>query len=325
MGSGHPKVSIVIPTFNAGPEFEALLQSIWDQEEEVEKEIVVVDSGSADGTPEIAERYGALVRCIPKSEFSHGGTRNLGISLSEGEYVVLMVQDALPAGAGWLAALVENLRRDERVAGVYGRQVPHRRASLITRALTNGLASADTERQEKLIEDMGRYRKLPPNRRRRLCAFDNVGSCIRRSVWEEIPFEKTDFGEDIRWGKSVVEAGYKLVYEPRAAVLHSHERGALYDLRRYYVDQRLLVELFGTWQPPSLLRLPATTARTAGHLYRLLRREEVTAGALLLAWLAIKYAVPTQIGAYVGARSESVARLSPGLFGRMHRFLSKGV
>src|SRR3712207_7633872 len=37
--------------------------------------------------------------------------------------------------------------------------------------------------------------------------------------------------------KKVVEAGYTIVYEPRSVVVHSHERGALYDLKRHYVDQ----------------------------------------------------------------------------------------
>jgi rhamnosyltransferase len=310
---------------NAGPDFGTLLEKISAQKADFSYEIVVVDSGSTDGTPELAERYGAVVHRILKSEFSHGGTRNLGISLSRGEYVALTVQDAVPLDEHWLSAMVEVMDRDEEVAGVYGRQVPHGRASLLTRALTNGLASASMERWEQFIEDWKQYRKLPPNRRRRLAAFDNVGSCIRRSVWREIPFEKTNFAEDLRWGKSVVEAGYKIVYEPHSAVFHSHERGALYDLRRYYVDQRVLLELFGTRQLPSLVRLPVGMVRTAGHLYRLLRREEVAAGTLLLAWLAVKYTVPTQIGAYLGARSGTVARISPRAFGKMHRFLSKGI
>lgn len=301
------------------------MKALAAQETDFEYEIVVVDSGSTDGTPEIAERHGARVHAIPKSEFNHGATRNLGISLARSEFVALTVQDAVPLDEHWLSAMVENLEQDEKVAGVYGRQIPHTHASLLTRALTKGLASASDERREQLIEDVAKYKKLPPNRRRRLAAFDNVSSCIRRSVWEDLPFDATNFGEDVRWGKKVVEAGYKIVYEPRAAVFHSHERGALYDLRRYYVDQRVLLDLFGARQRPSLLRLPVVVARNAGHLYRLLRREEVAAGALLLAWLAVKYAVPTQIGAYLGARSDSLARLSPSLFARMHRFLSKGI
>src|SRR5205085_7133755 len=114
------------------------------------------------------------------------------------------------------------------------------------------------------------YRKMPPRQRRSLATFDNVSSCVRRSVWEEFPFEKTNFGEDIRWGKRVVEAGYKIVYEPRSAVFHSHERGAMYDLRRHYLDQRVLSELFGLKTAPNLVRLLLTISVSSLHLYRLL-------------------------------------------------------
>ncbi len=121
------KVSVVIPTFNAGPEFEELLQKISSQERDFEHEIVVVDSESTDGTAELARRYGATVHQIAKQKFNHGATRNLGISLSRGEYIALTVQDSVPLDERWLYAMVENLERDERVAGVYSRQLPVRR------------------------------------------------------------------------------------------------------------------------------------------------------------------------------------------------------
>ena len=327
MRDGSPKISVIIPTLNAGPGFEELLKKISVQEGDFDREVLVVDSGSTDGTDELARRYGAIVHQISKAEFNHGATRNLGISLARGEYVVLTVQDAVPVDDRWMVAMVENLERDERVAGVYGRQISHPESSALTRVLVNSLATASLERREHFAGGPEQYRKMPPMKRRRLAAFDNVSSCLRRSVWEELPFEKTNFGEDIRWGKRVVEAGYKTVYEPRSAVFHSHERGAIYDLRRYYVDQRVLRELFGLELVPSLAHLFLAIFRFSLHLYRLLRRnEEVAAkGVLWLMLLAVRHAIPAQVGNYLGARSGSIARLSPYAFGKLHRFLSKGV
>ena len=175
------RVSIVIPTLNAGPGFGELLAGIQSQEGPFEREILVLDSGSTDGTDELARRYGARVHRIRRSEFDHGGTRNLGISLAKGEYVVLTVQDAVPLDERWLSTMVENLERDERVAGVYGRQVPHPHAGPLTRVLVNNLASAGLERREQFAGGPERYRGLPPGQRRRLAAFDNVSSCLRRS------------------------------------------------------------------------------------------------------------------------------------------------
>ncbi len=230
-----PKVSVVVPTRNAGPGFVELLDALYAQKGDFELEVVVVDSGSTDGTAELAERFGANVRRIDPADFDHGATRNLGISLSGGEYVALTVQDAVPRDERWLSAMVENLRDDGTVAAVYGRHVPRPEAGILTRALVNNLAAADLERRVQEVRDPERYRSLPPAQRRRVAAIDNVSSCLRRSVWEEIPLEKAAFAEDLRWGKRVVEAGHKIVYEPRSVVVHSHERGPLYDLRRHYV------------------------------------------------------------------------------------------
>ncbi len=321
------RVSIVIPTLDAGPGFETLLQKISSQKGDFDREVLVIDSGSTDGTVELARRYGATVHQISRKEFNHGATRNLGVSLAKGEYVALTVQDAVPLDEQWLAAMVENLERDERVAGVYGRQVPYPWAGLLTRALVNSLATAGLERREQFAGGPEEYRELRPAMRRRLAAFDNVSSCLRRSVWEDLPFEQTNFAEDLRWGKKAVEAGHKTVYEPRSAVFHSHERGALYDLRRYYVDQRILLELFGLALVPSLARLPLAIARSSLHLYRLLRKDDELAakGASRLMLLALKYAGPAQVGNYLGAKSGSLARRSPRAFEKLHRFLSTGV
>lgn len=322
----RPRVSIVIPTFNAGSGFKALLDSLSAQEGDFKREIVVIDSGSTDGTPELAQRYGATVHRIHKSEFSHGGTRNLGISLSSGEYVALIVQDAVPLDERWLATMIENLERDEQVAGVYGRQVPHKAAGLLTRAVVNNLATASLERREQFAGDPKRYGKMPPRKRRRLAIFDNVSSCLRRSVWEQMPFELTNFGEDMRWAKRVIEAGYKTVYEPRSAVYHSHERGVMYDLRRYYVNQRLLSDLFGLKLVPNEAHVLVAVFRSYVHLHRLLRQERGVAGrGLRLVWPVAKYVVSTQIGSYLGGRIDSVARLSPRASGKLDRFLSKGI
>ena len=312
-----PEASVIIPTMNAGHLFDELLGKIFSQETDFEYEVIVLDSGSTDGTVELARRYGASVHAVAPGEFEHGATRDLGVSLSGGEYVALTVQDALPLDGKWLSAMVEDLRRDDLVAGVYGRQLPRPESSALTRVLVNSRATASLERREQYVENKEDYPKLPPEERWRLASFDNVSACLRRSVWEEFPFGRAGFGEDLRWGRRVIEAGYKLVYEPRSAVLHSHERGAFYDLKRHYANQRVLFEIFGLDLIPNLAILLLNIIRSTAYLYlRLLWEEKAgVAGSLRPAF---GHALSSQVGTYIGVK---VPRLS----GRLDRFFSKGI
>jgi rhamnosyltransferase len=319
-----PKASVVILTFGAGPGFEELLRRVFSQRTGFGYEVLVIDSGSTDGTVELANRYGASVHRIDAGDFGHGATRNLGASLSSGRYVVFLVQDALPVDDGWLAAMVDDLDADETVAGAYGRQIPRPKSSLLTRTLMRDWPTSRLERREQSAGGPGPYSSLPPATRRSLAVFDNVSSCVRRSVWERFPFERTGFGEDVRWGKAVVEAGYKLVYEPRSAVLHSHERGALYDLRRHYADTLVIGELFGLSPKPSLPRLLSNVIRASAHLY--LRREgSTTALAPMFLLLAIKHAMCSQTGAYLAARRCRGAGTDSRISASIDEFLLKGV
>jgi rhamnosyltransferase len=320
------RASVVILTFNAGPGFEELLRRLFAQETTFDYEIVVLDSGSTDGTAELADRHGARVHRIRSEEFDHGATRNLGISLCRGNYVALIVQDALPLDGRWLDAMVENMERDELVAGVYGRQIPRPDSGPLTRVLVNGWPTAGLARREQFAGDAALYRALPPTECRTLATFDNVSSCVRRSVWARIPFAKTCFGEDVRWGKDVVEAGYKVVYEPRSAVLHSHERGVAYDLRRHYVEARVLFDLFGLSLVPNAALLVLNVLRSSAYLYRRLRRnEKATEGAFRPALLAARHAVPAQTGAYLSTKCRRLAPAIPRLFVGLDRLLSRGV
>jgi rhamnosyltransferase len=315
-----PRASVVIPTFNAGPGFDELLGRLSSQRTSFGYEVLVIDSGSTDGTVRLANRHGACVHRIDPDDFDHGATRNLGASLASGRYVAFLVQDALPVDDFWLAAMIDDLDTDETVAGVYGRQIPRPGSSRLTRTLMRDWPTSRLERREQFAD--GPYGSLPPATRRSLAVFDNVSSCVRRSVWERFPFERTGFGEDLRWGKTVVEAGYKLVYAPGSAVLHSHERGPLYDLRRHYVDGLVLQELFGLSPTPSLPRLLSNTILSTAHLY--LRRDGGTttlAPRFLL--LATRHALCSQAGAYLAARRSRGS--SPRISTRIDRFLLKGV
>ena len=114
-------VSVVIPTLNAGRYLPDLLQALHRQRR-APLEVVIVDSGSSDATPEVAAAD-EWVRWIEIEHFTHGRARNLGAREARGDLVAFLTQDALPADACWLEELVRPLEAKE-AAAVYGRQVP---------------------------------------------------------------------------------------------------------------------------------------------------------------------------------------------------------
>ncbi len=320
------KASIVVLTRNAGPDFGELLNRLSSQKTDFAYEILVVDSGSTDGTVAAARAAKARIHAIQPSTFSHGATRNLGASLCRSEYVAFLVQDALPLGDHWLSLMVEALEGDGRVAGVYSRQLPRPESNPLTRALVGGWATAASECRFQFAGSPAAYRSLPPEERLRLAAFDNVSSCVRRSVLEEHPFERTRFGEDLRWGASVVEAGYAVVYEPGSAVLHSHERGTLYNLRRHYANGKVILDLFGFSSTPNFPRLASNTLRSTAYLCIRLPREEKSPSRLIyFSLLAAVYAFVGQLGTYIAAKNHRLARRNRRLSKAVDSFFRKGV
>ncbi len=216
MSAPPVRYSVVLPTRDAGPGFREVLEGLVACRGIDEAEILVIDSGSEDGTAELAATFPRVrVLRIPSREFGHGRTRNLGASEARGEILVFLVQDATPADAGFLESLVEPLARDPRIAAAYGRQLPRPEATPV---------EAEFLRQTYPPEPAVR-RLDPPAGRVAIGSvfFSNVCSAVRRAVWSRFPFDETlIMSEDQKWAREVLEAGWRIAYQPAAAVLHSH-------------------------------------------------------------------------------------------------------
>jgi len=245
------RVSIVIPSFNGGVLFRECLEAIFSQETNIPFEVLIIDSGSTDGTLERLKGLPIRLYEIGPGEFNHGDTRNKGIGLAKGEFVVLMTQDALPMDRRWLEALIKPFNEDPLVAGVYARQVPRDDADVLTKRHLDEWLTGRTQRHVSKITDRERYDKMRPMEKYFFCNFDDVCSAIRKDVWKKIPYEKTDFGEDIEWSKKALEAGFRIVYEPAARVAHSHSRSLAYEYRRTRLCHRRLNEIFGLRTVPT--------------------------------------------------------------------------
>lgn len=289
---------------NGGPTLERLLTALDRQAGAVDRQLVVVDSGSTDGTLDLLRARGAAIVSIAPGTFNHGSSRNEGLARATGEFAVLIVQDAVPASDRWLEALLAPLLADPAVAGSFARQQPWPDASALTAHYLSTWVAAQAI--PRVIGPFTReaFEAMPPAERHLACAFDNVCSCIRMRTWRAHPFRATPIAEDLEWARDVLLAGHKLAYAPDAVVWHSHERPASYELQRTYLVHQRLQSLFGLSTVPTFTSLVRAVATTLPSHVRLSAREHRARSIARAAALAI--ALP--LGQYLGARSAREGR-----------------
>ena len=192
-------ISVVIPVKDGGSDLLRCLAGIASQHVDEEVEVVVIDSGSVDGSPDRARDTGAVVVEIPEAEFGHGSTRNLGVRTARGELLVFTSQDAVAADERWLATLATAARSGPEVAGAYGRQLPH----------------PDARPPEQFFLDFlygpaARVQRLAPGEALTFEAtlFSNVNAAIPRPVLDTYPFrDDLTMSEDQEWSRRVLRDG----------------------------------------------------------------------------------------------------------------------
>ncbi|MBF0165490.1 MAG: glycosyltransferase family 2 protein [Magnetococcales bacterium] len=197
-----PEISIIIRTRNEEHWIRHCLQAVFNQELQ-DFEVILVDNRSQDRTVDVARRF-PVTRVIHIDDYLPGAALNRGIEQSTGTFIVCLSAHCVPQDKNWLTALRRNFD-DPHVAGVYGRQIP--------------VAFSDDVDKRDLMIVFGLDRRIQI----RDYFFHNANSMLRRTLWEQTPFDPTVSNiEDRVWGKAMIEAGYRLVYEPEATVYHHH-------------------------------------------------------------------------------------------------------
>jgi GT2 family glycosyltransferase len=278
-------ISVIIPVKDGGDDLRRCLDGIARQRKDEDVETLIVDSGSRDGSRELAQSRGAQVLEVDASGFLHGLTRNLAAAQARGDLLVFTTQDAYAADEHWLERLCAPLRTDEDVAGVYGRQLPHADASPPERFFLDFLYGPSPR-----VQRVGDTSDLSLQ----TTLFSNVNSAIRRSFWERFPFaDDLFFAEDQDWSRRVLVAGYAIRYEPEAAVYHSHAYSLTTAFKRFFDT--------GASAERGFLAGPASGAALRSEALRYAREE--------LAWLArtgrrrwIPYAAIYELGKFAGVQ-----------------------
>lgn len=238
------KIDVIIPVYGPGRELLELLDRLEKQTlrpsqiilMNTEKELL--ERTVSERT--LLERYDNLqIYHLSKQEFDHGGTRKEAVYNSDADVFVCLTQDALPADTRLLEHLTEHL--EGRVAVAYGRQLP-RRNSGVLECISREFNYPGTSLL-KGSEDLERL-----GIKTFFCS--NVCAAYRRDVYEELGgFEnKTIFNEDMIYAAKAVKSGWKVAYEAKAKVYHSHNYTCMQQFHRNFdlgVSQACHPEVFG--------------------------------------------------------------------------------
>lgn len=231
-------VSIIVRTKNEERWIAHCLSMLY-QQDYTDFEVILVDNASTDHTVEIAKRY-PLAALINIDKFLPGRALNDGIRASTGKFIVCISAHCVPKNKDWLSTLLRNFDNNDKLAGVYGRQLP--------------LSFTDDTDKRDLLTVFGQDRRV----QYKDYFFHNANSMLRRDVWDKFPFdEEVTNIEDRVWGKAVTGAGYHIVYDPEASVFHHHglhqgnapkrARGVVSIIER--LDADIMFELPESWHP----------------------------------------------------------------------------
>jgi glycosyltransferase involved in cell wall biosynthesis len=206
--------SLVIRAYNEAKHIGRLLEGVRQQTVQ-DVDIILVDSGSSDGTISMAQAFGARVVQIPSSEFTFGRSLNLGIQAASREYVAVASAHVYPVYPDWLETLLGPFE-DERVALTYGKQRGPKTAYFSERQIYH-----------QWYPDVSAYRQ-------KTAFCNNANAAIRKSLWEQNHYDETLTGlEDLAWSKWAKEQGHEIAYVAEAEIVHVHHETPRAVFNRY--------------------------------------------------------------------------------------------
>jgi len=219
------RVALVVATYNGEKVIGKCLRSLLKTDYE-NKEIVVVDDGSTDRTPEILNEFRNRITVLQGNRSGVAGCRNLAARHSGAEFVAT-TDDDCEARPDWITKAIGSFG-DERVAAVTGEKIYK------TTNLVSAVRSAEYRVRYRNRTREARSVECPVSVFRKSCQ-EAVGGF---SVWTLVGGEDTDIGYKLK------EAGYRIVFEPEMIVYHDPEESFRLYLKRNFRNAVSYVRVF---------------------------------------------------------------------------------
>lgn len=197
-------VTAVIRAYNEGEHLGRLLEGLAKQTVAVD-EIVVVDSGSADNTVEIARAGGARVVNIAKDEFTFGRSLNYGCDAAKGDLLLIVSAHVYPIYDTYVEHMIAPFAQSN-TAIAYGRQVgDHRTKYSESRVMMKWFPEESIRNQSHPFSN-------------------NANAIVRKDVWSQLRYDERLTGlEDLDLAKRALALGMRIDYVSEAPVVHVHE------------------------------------------------------------------------------------------------------
>ncbi len=220
-----PGVSIIVAVRNMESTIGRCVESLLALDYP-SKEIIIVDDESTDSTPEVLSCY--PVRTLRIKNEGVSGARNEGVRLASHEYIAFTDADCY-VDRDWLSRLVK--RFDDPKVGAVGGYVDFEKRGIIASAIS--------------IEYARRFNKRGNETRSVAC----ISAAFRKTALQTVGgFRKLGGqlvgGEDIDLSYRIIEAGWRLVYEPTAVVHHGGDEMARGMVRRNFRNAVVSVVIY---------------------------------------------------------------------------------
>jgi glycosyltransferase involved in cell wall biosynthesis len=224
MSNLHPNLSVVVCTRNRAAALETTLNSIFSQDVPAsEYEVVVVDDGSTDPTPDVVAKFGGDVVYVRQEHAGLAAARNEGAARSQGD-LICYVDDDIEADPSWLREVTAGAARNPDASCLAGRiLVRYEGDPPRTCEREYIAANLDAGDSERPID-----RAVGANMAVRRSALDDVGPFDETLRWQ---------WDEVEWQERLRARDGRIVYLPAALVWH---RRTAAELRRW----RLLVDRF---------------------------------------------------------------------------------
>lgn len=249
-----PELSIIIVNWNAREVLPRCMSSIADNPPSVPHEIIVVDNASTDGSLAWLREQSSLTLEVPirlienRHNAGFGRACNQAIFSSQSRFVFLLNPDA-EVQSGAIDVLVNCMKSDDRI-GACGPQILNADGTVQTSAWSSSVPFA----LNIILDGLGIYRVLPArlrgrlllgrhwdySERRRCNSLSGAAIMVRRGVIDAVGAFDEQFemyGEDIEWCWRMDRAGWLLLVEPAAKVVHDGGHSAL---KRWSSTERAL-------------------------------------------------------------------------------------